>query len=144
MGIRVLIFMSVVVAVIGAASVYVHRRAARLIGLGRRGRLALGAVLACGIALTVASRVLERWAPARLLEPLGVVGSVITLGTFLAAVLLAIVDLAEKVARVAARLTTPPRSVASSPPASSEAASPAAAARVSRREALVRAATGSA
>ena len=104
MGIRVVIFLSVVVTIVGAASVYVHRRAARLTGLGRRGRLALGVVLAGGVALMVGSRVLERWAPAGVLEPLGVVGSVVTVGTFIAAILLALVDLAGMLARAASRL----------------------------------------
>jgi predicted MPP superfamily phosphohydrolase len=145
MATRVLVFFLVVILIVGGASVYVHRAAARLARLGPRGRRALGAVLAGGLVLSVASRVVERRVPASVLAPLGVIGAVITVGVLLAAVLLAAVDLAGlalRLARAASRLARVP------PPAAAPVAPPALppppAADASRRSFLAQAATGSA
>lgn len=82
-----------VLVVGGLAAAYVHRRAAQLVGLGPKGRRALAILLASGIVLSIAARILERWAPATLLRPLGVAGSLVMVGAFIAAVLLVVGDL---------------------------------------------------
>jgi uncharacterized protein len=96
---RVLFFLCLLGVIVGGSSFYVHGKAARALGLGPRGRRALGAVLAGAVILTVASRVLEHRLPAGLLEPLGVVGSMIALGALIAAVPLMVADVVLLVVR---------------------------------------------
>ena len=79
--------------IVGLAGAYVHRRAAQLARLGLRGRRALSAAITLGILLFVGSRLLERWVPAGALEPLGVAGALVAVAVFVAAILLAVIDL---------------------------------------------------
>jgi predicted MPP superfamily phosphohydrolase len=96
---RSFVFLIVFAAIVGGSSFYVHRKASWTAGLGPRARRVLGAVLGGAVLLTVASRVAERRLPAGLLEPLGVLGSMIALGALIAAVPLAAADLVGLVVR---------------------------------------------
>jgi predicted MPP superfamily phosphohydrolase len=90
---RLAISLLIASILVGLAGLYVHRRAVRLAGLGLRGRRALAACIAGGIVLFVGSRLLDRWVPAIVLEPLGVAGGLVAVAVFIAAILLAVVDL---------------------------------------------------
>lgn len=118
--------------VAGGASFYVHRRATRAAGLGKRGARALGVVLAVGVVSMIGARVLDRWLPSALLAPLGMLGSAIVVAALLSTPLLAIVDLVAASARLPARLGKQPIPAAPPPEA------------LSRRDFVLKAATGTA
>jgi len=145
---RVVIFLSVLLALVGSASVYVHRRATRLFGLGPRARRALAAVLAAGMVALVASRVLERSVAAGVLLPVGVGGAVVTVAVMIAAVLLGMIELVSLPARWLSRRARRARRAAP-PDAAAEPVEPPVAAAApadpsSRRVFLEQATTGSA
>ncbi|WP_437621763.1 metallophosphoesterase [Sorangium sp. So ce1151] len=97
---RFLIISLIVLLVVGPLGVYVHRRASRLLGLGRRGRRALSFLLAAGILTMTLGRLGRGALPDGVLRAMGLGGSTISLAILLSAVLLAVVDLGGLIARL--------------------------------------------
>lgn len=91
--VRMTFFVIVLVALVGGTSTYVFRRGAKVLGLGRRGRLALaGALVAAPLAI-VAGRLVERAGHPSMAFALGAAGATIVLGVLISTVLLWAVDL---------------------------------------------------
>ncbi|WP_437674796.1 metallophosphoesterase [Sorangium sp. So ce131] len=86
-------FFLVILVVLAALGLYVHRRASGLLGLDRRGRRILAGVLAAGAIAMIAARVGRGALPDGALRGLGITGSVVSLSIVISAVLLAVVDL---------------------------------------------------
>jgi hypothetical protein len=99
---RFALFFSVVLVVLGGASIYVHRRASQLLGLGKRSRRVLAGVLASGFIATICGRLLAQHLPPRMLEAAGMYGYMIVLSALISAVLLALVDLVRGLDRMRA------------------------------------------
>ncbi|WP_437505189.1 metallophosphoesterase [Sorangium sp. So ce1099] len=97
---RFLIISLIVLLVVGPMGVYVHRRASRLLGLGRRGRRALSFLLAAGILTMTLGRLGRGALPDGVLRAMGLGGSTISLAILISAVLLAVVDLGRLIARL--------------------------------------------
>jgi hypothetical protein len=114
---RVVLFLSVLTALVGSASLYVLRRATRTATLGRRGRRALAAVVVAGVAATVGSRLLERSLPAGVLVPFGVAGAVVTVAVVISALLLGLIDAVSLVLGWLARRMRPARPASPASPA---------------------------
>ncbi len=57
---RMTLFVVVLVLLVGGTSTYVFRRGAKVLALGRRGRVALAGLLVTAPLLVIASRVTER------------------------------------------------------------------------------------
>ena len=144
-------FLLAVTVIVGGASAYVHRKAARAAHLGPRARRALAALMAAGMALAVASRTLEHHLPQRLLAPAGEVGWLVVLSVFITALLLLLVEILASMARPVLRVTQreapaplpapaePSLALPAEPPVEPKVAAP-----VSRRVFLSQATTGSA
>ncbi|AUX48311.1 metallophosphatase [Sorangium cellulosum] len=86
-------FFLVILVVLAALGLYVHRRASGLLGLGQRGRRVLAGVLAAGAVAMIAARMGRGALPDGVLRGLGITGSVVSLSIVISAVLLAVVDL---------------------------------------------------
>ncbi len=102
-GLRIGLFVVAVLILAGATSVYVFRRGARVLRLGRGGRWVFGILLALGPAAMLAARWLESVLPREVAEGLGVGGGTVILGVWISTVLLWAVDLPFAVHRVARR-----------------------------------------
>lgn len=107
--VRMLLFTLVMLALVTATTVYVHRRGARVLGLSSRGRLALGVVLGLAPLAMVASRLLDRAGQPEASFALGVAGSMVVLGVLISTVLVAAVDLPFGLSAWVARLRSAAR-----------------------------------
>lgn len=90
---RIPLFILVIVAIAGLTSFYVFRRASRVLGLGKRGRFALAALLVVAPIAVVLGRALEGLLGPSAAFALGAFGMTILLGVVISTVLLALVDL---------------------------------------------------
>ncbi|WP_437688360.1 metallophosphoesterase [Sorangium sp. So ce176] len=97
---RFLLIALIVLLVVGLMGVYVHRRASRVLGLGPRARRALSFLLAAGLIAMTLSRLGRGALPDGVLRAMGLVGSTISLAVLISAVLLAVVDLGQLIARL--------------------------------------------
>lgn len=86
-------FFLVILVLVGATSVYVFRRGAKVLGLERRGRFALAAALAIAPLMMVGSRALASAGMNDAAYVLGVLGATVVLGVLISTVLLWAVDL---------------------------------------------------
>ncbi len=89
--VRMTFFVIVMVALVGVTSTYVFRRGARVLGLGRRGRMALAGALTVEPVAMIAGRMLEE--QRALSFALGATGATVVLGVLISTVLLLAVDL---------------------------------------------------
>jgi predicted MPP superfamily phosphohydrolase len=89
--VRMSFFVLAMLALVGLTSFYVFRRGARVLGLGRRGRIALAVTLGAAPVAMIAGRMLE--AHPTLSFALGATGATVVLGVFISTVLIAAVDL---------------------------------------------------
>ncbi|HEY8427138.1 MAG TPA: metallophosphoesterase [Sandaracinaceae bacterium] len=87
------LFGIVLLLVVGATSVYVFRRGAKVLGLGRRGRAVLASALVVAPLAVAAGRILERTGRPTLAFALGAAGATVVLGVLISTVLLWAVDL---------------------------------------------------
>ncbi|MCS6798709.1 MAG: metallophosphoesterase [Myxococcota bacterium] len=106
MVLRFVLFLLVLVTLLAALCVYVHRRLAWLLGLQRAGRRALAAVLAGGRVAMLVGRAAGRldeaagsWA-----APLAIAGSTLMLAVLVSGVLFLLVDAGAGLTRLGARL----------------------------------------
>jgi len=90
---RFAVFFSVLFVVLTGLCVYIHRRASTVLGLGRRGRLALGGLLAAGVVTSTIGRLLGGLVSDAVLRVVSAFGMTIVLAVIISAVLLAVVDL---------------------------------------------------
>lgn len=90
---RSILFFLVVLVVLSAFGAYVHRRAADLLRLSRRGRQVLAGVLVAGVVAMVAARLARSLLPEIILRALGTAGSVVSVAVIISALLLAVIDL---------------------------------------------------
>jgi hypothetical protein len=112
---RLTLFLLAMLLLMGLTGLYVFRRGARLLGLGKRGRLALGgALLAAPLAL-LAARLFEPVLPPAVAFGLGASGATVVLGVLISTVLLAAVDLPFGLAGLLRRVVGQPAGAA--PPA---------------------------
>ncbi|WP_437588871.1 metallophosphoesterase [Sorangium sp. So ce1000] len=93
-------FWLIIVVVLSVLSLYVHRRASRLLGLRVRARRALACLLAAGIVAMTAARLGRGALPDGVLRGMGLGGSTLSLSVLISAVLLAVVDLGRLIARL--------------------------------------------
>jgi len=101
---RITLFTLAMLLLVGATSVYVYRRASKVLRLGRRGKLALGLTLGIAPLGMLVARLFEPWLPASVAFPLGIVGGTVILGIWISTVLLWAVDLPFALAGLAKRL----------------------------------------
>src|SRR5687767_12237657 len=90
---RFAVFFSVLFVVLTGLCVYIHRRASTVFGLSRRGRLALGGVLAGGVVASTIGRLLGGLLSDAILRVISALGMTIVLSVIISAILLAVVDL---------------------------------------------------
>jgi predicted MPP superfamily phosphohydrolase len=90
---RFAVFFSVLFVVLTGLCVYIHRRASTVLGLGRRGRIALGGLLAAGVVTSTIGRLLGGLVSDAVLRVVSAFGMTIVLAVIISAVLLAVVDL---------------------------------------------------
>lgn len=90
---RMTLFVVVLVLLVGGTSTYVFRRGAKVLALGRRGRIALAGLLVAAPVLVIASRVTERAGAPEAAFALGAAGATFVLGVLISTVLLWAVDL---------------------------------------------------
>lgn len=93
MWLRMSLFSLALLALVALTSLYVFRRGARVLGLGRRGRIALAVALVLAPLAIIASRFVERAGHIELAFVLGAVGATVVLGVLISTVLLTAVDL---------------------------------------------------
>lgn len=105
---RFAVFFSVLFVVLTGLCVYIHRRASTVLGLSRRGRIALGVVLGAGVAASTLGRLLGGLLPDAVLRVVTSVGMTILLAVIISAVLLAVVDLPRILVGVVARVLQKP------------------------------------
>lgn len=101
---RFALFFTVLFTVLTGLCVYIHRRASTVLGLSRRGRLALGGLLAAGVVASTLGRLLSGLLPDSVLRVLSTFGMTILLAVIISAVLLVVVDLPRILVSVVARL----------------------------------------
>lgn len=97
---RFAVFFLVLLLVLAALGLYVHRRASALLGLAVRGRRTLAVLLAAALAAMAVARLGRGALPDGALRGLGIVGGAVTLGVLISAVLLGAVDLGRLLARL--------------------------------------------
>jgi len=85
---RFVVFFSVLLLILASCNLFVHRRAAATLGLKRRGRRILGAILVSGLLALMGGRALARVLPNGLAELIGSYGSAIQLAVIISTVLL--------------------------------------------------------
>lgn len=90
---RLTVFFLTIIALVALTSVYVFRRGARVLGLGRRGRFVLAGVLVVAPAMMITSRFLARAGHHGPAYVLGAVGATVVLGVLISTALLWAVDL---------------------------------------------------
>ncbi|WP_437576537.1 metallophosphoesterase [Sorangium sp. So ce887] len=118
---RFVVVSLILLVVLGALGLYVHRRASGLLDLSLRGRRALACLLATGMLAMISARLWRGVLPEGVLRGVVLVSSILSLGVLLSAVLLAIVDLGHLIARLGraalgrARAAARPADVASRP-----------------------------
>ncbi|MCC6558407.1 MAG: metallophosphoesterase [Polyangiaceae bacterium] len=96
-------FFAGLLAVVALLGSYVHRRAAGLLDLSRRGRRALAALLIAGIIALPAGRLGRALLPDGLVRSLSMLGWMLALAIVITAVLLLAVDVIRALANLAAR-----------------------------------------
>ncbi|WP_437599176.1 metallophosphoesterase [Sorangium sp. So ce590] len=97
---RFVVVSLILLVVLGALGLYVHRRASGLLGLGLRGRRVLACLLATGMLAMISARLWRGVLPEGVLRGVVLVSSILSLGVLLSAVLLAVVDLGHLIARL--------------------------------------------
>ncbi|WP_437811718.1 metallophosphoesterase [Sorangium sp. So ce1078] len=97
---RFLVVALILIVVLGALGLYVHRRASGLLGLRLRGRRVLAGLLAAGVLGMISGRLWRGVLPEGVLSGMVLVSSTLSLSILLCAVLLAIVDLGRLIARL--------------------------------------------
>ncbi|WP_437483349.1 metallophosphoesterase [Sorangium sp. So ce1014] len=97
---RFVVVSLILLVVLGALGLYVHRRASGLLGLSRRGRRVLACLLAAGVLAMISARLWRGVLPEGVLRGVVLVSSILSLGVLLSAALLAIVDLGHLIARL--------------------------------------------
>ncbi|MFT3764430.1 MAG: metallophosphoesterase [Minicystis sp.] len=103
MSARFFVFFIVVVAVLGMASRYLLRRTAGAFGLGPAARRGIGGVLFGALVVIALARVLERWVPEGVLDPVASAGFAVVLGVGISAVVLGVTEVAVGVVRIGGR-----------------------------------------
>jgi len=104
LALRITLFVLAMLLLVGATSVYVHRRASKVLRLGRRGKVALGLVLGVGPLCMLLARMFEAALPVSVAFALGIVGGTVILGIWISTVLLWAVDLPFWLGGLATRL----------------------------------------
>ncbi len=97
---RFVVVSLILLVVLGALGLYVHRRASGLLGLRLRGRRVLACLLAAGVLAMISARLWRGVLPEGVLRGVVLVSSILSLGVLLSAALLAIVDLGHLIARL--------------------------------------------
>ncbi|WP_437966871.1 metallophosphoesterase [Sorangium sp. So ce260] len=97
---RFLVVSLILIVVLGALGLYVHRRASGLLGLRLRGRRVLACLLAAGVLGMISGRLWRGVLPEGVLSGIVLVSSTLSLSILLCAVLLAVVDLGQLIARL--------------------------------------------
>lgn len=90
---RLTLFVLAILALTAVTSFYVFRRGARVLGLEKRGRIALAGVLVSAPLAVIFGRALDEVLGARVAFAIGASGMTILLGVLISTVLLAVVDL---------------------------------------------------
>jgi predicted MPP superfamily phosphohydrolase len=108
---RILLFGVGVLVVEGLTSYYVYRRGSTVLGLGKRGRIGLAALLFSAPVAIILARTLESALGAGVAFGLGAFGMTIVLGVLISTVLMGVIDLPVWIARRLGR-----RKSASPPP----------------------------
>ncbi|MEZ4335307.1 MAG: metallophosphoesterase [Sandaracinaceae bacterium] len=142
LSVRIGLFVVAILLLAVATSVYVFRRGAKVMRLGRRGRWIYGGLLAIGPSAMLLARLLEPWLPTPVAQGLGVGGGTILLGVWISTVLLWAVDLPFLLGRWARR--RPRQSLVPEATAPEPEPDPATAGRPLTRRELVRTAATSA
>jgi len=100
---RFLLFYVLISLLFLGLGTYVHRRAAAFLRLGPRARKALAALFVAACVLLLSTRLFGRWLSGGAVRVPAAIGGTVALALIISAVLLALVDLARSLARVALR-----------------------------------------